>query len=178
MRFLCPWDCPGKNTGVGYDALLQGTFPNQGSNSGLLHYRWILYLLSHQGSPWILEWVAYPFFRGSSWPRNWTRVSCSAGEFFISWATREAHGTMYRLWCCIECVCAKSLQSYLTLWQPMDYIPPGSSVYRILQARIPRIAMPSSRESSNPGTEPTSLSSPALAGRFFTNSTTWEAPLH
>ena len=37
----------------------------------------------------ILEWVAYPFFRGSSWPRNWTGVSCIAGRFFSSWATRE-----------------------------------------------------------------------------------------
>ena len=32
----------------------------------------------------ILEWVAYPFSRGSSWPRNWTRVSCIAGGFFTS----------------------------------------------------------------------------------------------
>ena len=46
---------------------------------------------SHQGSPRILEWVAYPFSRGSSWPRNQTGVSCIAGEFFTSWATREAH---------------------------------------------------------------------------------------
>ena len=37
----------------------------------------------------ILEWVAYPFSRGSSWPRNWTRVSCIAGGFFTSWAIRE-----------------------------------------------------------------------------------------
>ena len=42
---------PGKNTGVGCHALLQGIFPNQGSNPGLPHYRWILYFLSHQGSP-------------------------------------------------------------------------------------------------------------------------------
>ena len=37
-----------------------------------------------------LEWVAYPFSRGSSWLRNWTRVSCIAGGFFTSWDTREA----------------------------------------------------------------------------------------
>ena len=35
-RLLCPWDSPGKNTGVGYHALLQGTFPTQGSNLHLL----------------------------------------------------------------------------------------------------------------------------------------------
>ena len=80
---------PGKNTGVGCHALLQGIFPTQGLNIGLSHWRWILYHLSHQGSPWILEWVAYPFARGSSWPRNWTGVSCIAGGFFTSWATRE-----------------------------------------------------------------------------------------
>ena len=43
-----------------------------------------------QLSPRILGWVAYPFFSGSSWPRNWTRISCIAGRFFTSWATREA----------------------------------------------------------------------------------------
>ena len=44
-------DSPGKNTGVVCHALLQGIFPTQGSNPGLLHYRQILYHLSHQGSP-------------------------------------------------------------------------------------------------------------------------------
>ena len=38
----------------------------------------------------ILEWVAFPFSRGSSQPRDWSRVSCIAGRFFTSWATREA----------------------------------------------------------------------------------------
>ena len=38
----------------------------------------------------ILEWVANPFSRGSSWPRDWTRVSCTSGGFFTIWATREA----------------------------------------------------------------------------------------
>ena len=59
-RLLCPWDSPGKNTGVGCHALLQGTFPTQKSNWGLPHCTWILYRLS-QESPKILEWVAYPF---------------------------------------------------------------------------------------------------------------------
>ena len=59
-----------KNTGVGSLSLLQGIFPTQGSNQGLLHFRWILYQLSHKGSPRILEWVAYPFSRGLSQPRN------------------------------------------------------------------------------------------------------------
>ena len=83
-------DSPGKNNGVGRHALLQGIFPTQGSNPSLPNCRWILYHLSHQGNPWILEWVTYPFSRGSSRPRHWTGVSCIAGRFFASWATREA----------------------------------------------------------------------------------------
>ena len=50
-RLLCPWDSPGKNTGVGCHALLQGIFWAQGSNPGLPHRRQILYCLDHQGSP-------------------------------------------------------------------------------------------------------------------------------
>ena len=89
-RLLCPWHSPGKNTGVRCHALLQGIFLTQGSNPGLPHGRWILYQLSHKESPRILEWVAYPFSWGSSPPRNRTGVSCIAGRFFTSWATREA----------------------------------------------------------------------------------------
>ena len=67
----------------------RGIHPTQGSNPGLLHCRWI-HQLSHKGSPRILEWVYYPFSNRSSWHRNWSRVSCIAGEFFINWAMREA----------------------------------------------------------------------------------------
>ena len=83
-RLLCPWNSPGKNTGVCCHALLQGIFPTQGSNLGLLLCRQILYRLSHQhswrspltrprasqfssvqslshvwlfGTPWIVGWV-------------------------------------------------------------------------------------------------------------------------
>ena len=99
---LCnPMDCslpgssvhgnfPGKNTGVGCHALLQGIFLIQGSNAGLPHCRWILHCLNHQRSPRILEWVTYPFCSISSWLKNQSRVSCIAGRFFTSWATREA----------------------------------------------------------------------------------------
>ena len=45
-------DSPGKNTGLGCHALLQGIFPTQGSSLGLPHGRQIVYQLSHQGSPW------------------------------------------------------------------------------------------------------------------------------
>ena len=79
-----PWNSPGQNTGVGSLSLLQGIFPTQGSNLCLPHCRWILYQVSHKGSPSILEWVACPFSSGSSWPRSWTRVSCIAGGFFTN----------------------------------------------------------------------------------------------
>ena len=61
------WNSPGQDTGAGSQSLLQGIFPTQGLNPGPL-----LNQLSHQGSPKILEWVAYPFSSRSSWPRNRT----------------------------------------------------------------------------------------------------------
>ena len=51
---LCPQNPLGKNTGVDSHSFLQGIFPTQGSNLGLLHFRQILYHLSHQGSPQLL----------------------------------------------------------------------------------------------------------------------------
>ena len=61
---------PSQNTRVGSCSLLQWIFPTQGSNPGLSHCRQIIYQLNHQRSPRILEWVIYPFSRGSSQPRN------------------------------------------------------------------------------------------------------------
>ena len=80
----------GRNTGVGSFSLLQGIFPAQRLNLGLPPCTQILYQLSHKGSPRILEWVAYPFSRGSSQPRNWTGVSSIAGGFFTNCTMREA----------------------------------------------------------------------------------------
>ena len=85
-----PWNSPGQNTGVRSLSFLQGIFPTQGLNPGLLHYRRILYQLNHKESPRILEWVAYPFSSGSSQSRNRTRVSYIVGRFFTNWAIREA----------------------------------------------------------------------------------------
>ena len=84
-----PWNSPGQNTGVGSLSFLLGIFPTQGLNPGFPHCRQTLYQLSHKGSPRILEWVAYPFSRGTSHPRNWTGVSCIAGRFFANWAMTE-----------------------------------------------------------------------------------------
>ena len=94
-----PWNSPGQNTGVSSRSLLQGIFPTQGGNPGLPYCRRILYQLNHKGSPRILEWVAYPFSSGSSWPRNWNRVSCIAGRFFTNWAVCwEDWGKQRRGW--------------------------------------------------------------------------------
>ena len=107
--WLCsPMDCnppgssvhggsPGQNTGMGCHALLQGIFPTQGLNSGLLHCRQILYSLSHQERLRTLEQVACSFSRGSSWPRDWTQVSCTADRFFTTWATRASIQLLKRM---------------------------------------------------------------------------------
>ena len=50
-RLLCPWEFPGRNTGVGCHARLQGISPTQGLNPGLPHCSRIRYPLSHQGNP-------------------------------------------------------------------------------------------------------------------------------
>ena len=77
----------------------------------------------------IMKWIAFPFSRGSSGPRDQTHVSwvsCIAGRFINIWATRKAH---------ISAAAAKSLQSCPTLWDPIDGSPPGSPIPGILQAR-------------------------------------------
>ena len=66
------------------------------------------------------------------------------------------------------CLCVHTL-SCPTLCDPMDYSPPGSSVHGISQARIlSGLPFPSPGDLPNPGIEPESLLSPALAGGFFT----------
>ena len=76
-RLLCPWNSPGKNTGVGCHSQLQGIFPTQGPNPGLLHCRWILYYLRHQESPrsradslFLLQWT-FP-----TQESNWGLLHC------------------------------------------------------------------------------------------------------
>ena len=62
-----PWNSPGQNTGVGSLSLLQGIFPTQRSNPGILHCRQILYQLSYQGSPIILGRSKHNSSPGSLW---------------------------------------------------------------------------------------------------------------
>ena len=70
---------------------------------------------------------------------------------------------------------AKLLQLCPTLRDPMDQSPPGSSVHGILQHKYwSELPCPPWGAHPDPGIKPVSLTSPALAGRFFTTSTTWE----
>ena len=73
-RLLCPWDFPGKNTGVGTHSFLQRIFLTQKSNPHLLHCRQILSCLSLQGAclflvVWIKVYVFATF--NSIWLRKW-----------------------------------------------------------------------------------------------------------
>ena len=54
-----PWNSPGQTTGVGSLSLLQGIFPTQGLNQGLLNCRWTLYQLSYQGSHLLFKIQGY-----------------------------------------------------------------------------------------------------------------------
>ena len=78
------WNSPGRNTGVGSCSHSPGDFLNPGiePRSPLLQVDSLPAEL--KGSPRIPEWVVYPFSRGSSQPRNRTRVSCIAGGFFTT----------------------------------------------------------------------------------------------
>ena len=82
----------------------------------------------------ILEWVAFPFSRGSSQPRDRTQVFCIAGGFFTSWATREAHIGRYRALNAVPFAILFSsvAQSRLTLCNPMDCSTPGFPVHHQL----------------------------------------------
>ena len=71
----------------------------------------------------VLEWVAFPFSRGSSWCRDQTQVSCTVGIFFTIWATREALSTCLHL--------HHKLGVQATLWepqQPPNHLPVSSPV--------------------------------------------------
>ena len=104
----------------------------------------------------ILEWLPFPPPGDLPNPGIEPRSLTSAGGFFTTWATREAQ----------RCVSVRLLQLCLTLCDPMDYSPLGSSVHGILQARtLEWVAIPFSRESSQPrGWTWVSC----IAGRFFT----------
>ena len=136
---------PSKNTGVGCHFLLQGIFLTQGSKPHLLH------LLHWQADSLLLYHLQVLGGHKHSIhtkERGWINktVPCSASRWHIS-----EEGVPHKGKNILTCVCAKSLQSCLTLCDPMDCSPPGSSVHGILQARILEwVVKPSSRGSSRP----------------------------
>ena len=90
-RFLYPWGLSRKEYWSGLPCPPPGDLPNPRIPPRYPSLQPdFLTCLSHQGSPRILEWGAYPFSRASSRPRNRTRVSCLVGRFFPRWVTREA----------------------------------------------------------------------------------------
>ena len=114
-RLLCPWDTPGKNTGVRFKScqyirVLYQTRVLQNVLLGVLVTQSRPTLCnpmncSQPGSSVhgisqvrILEWIAISFSRGSSQPWDQTWVSCIAGSFFTIWATREAPKCSPSLW--------------------------------------------------------------------------------
>ena len=79
------------------------------------------------------------------------------------WPSEQRRSSIY-------CICVVRARSRPALWL-YGRQPPGSSVHGILQARVLQwVAMPSSRGLPDPGIQPKSLASPALAGGFFTTS--------
>ena len=92
-------------------------------------------LWPHELSPWIpwilqariLEWVAYPFSRGSSQSRNWTRVSCMGGGFFTNWAIREAKNLTLVVCFLLPLKRERKdvwhLQPISSIWRPLAFLP-------------------------------------------------------
>ena len=89
-----PYNSPAQNIGEGSFSLFPGNLPNPGIKPRYPTLQADSSPAEPQGKPSILEWVVYPFSRGSSWSRNWTRVSCITGRFFTNWAIREALSTI------------------------------------------------------------------------------------
>ena len=102
----------------------------------------------------------------------WGRIS-RCGVFLWTWFSQEAEAILR-----LNILILFSCSVLSALWKPMDCSLLCSSVHGILQDEYWSVLpCPSPGDVPNPGTEPTSLISPALAGRFFTTSTTYEAHL-
>ena len=73
----------------------------------------------------VLQWVAISCCRESSWPQDWTQVSCLAGRFFTSWASREAHFPHGRV--CMEILISQfiPLPWYPASWSHIHYLHLG-----------------------------------------------------
>ena len=124
----------------------------------VLHSGLFVELSSSQAVPWVCSLQSKGFILLRAF---------ACGSFYL------ACNSPYCMFTIVS-MCAKSLPSCPTLYNPTDCFSPGSFVHGIFQASI-LVAISSSRDLPNSGIKPVSLRSPALAGRFFTISTTWEA---
>jgi len=96
-------------------------------HKGILKWRWKS--LSHVQlfvTPWTiqsleLEWVAFPFSRDSSQPRNQTGVSCTTGGFFTNWATREYYSVIKKEWHDVNCSNIDGPRDYHSKWSKDRY---------------------------------------------------------
>ena len=79
-RLLCPRNSPGQNTRAGSCSLLQAIFPTQGSNPGLPCCRWILYCLSHQGSPLQMR-TEVKYFTKSLTTIKWQKLDYNPSDY-------------------------------------------------------------------------------------------------
>ena len=91
-RLLCLWDYPSKSTRVGCPFFLQEIFSTQGLNLGLLHGRQMLYCLSHQGSPGIVQTIASIAYINSD-ARYWMLGASALGQpRRMVWGGRREEG--------------------------------------------------------------------------------------
>ena len=129
-----PCNFTDKNIGVGSYTLLQRILPTQGLSPGLPHGRGILYQLSHQGSPRILEWVAYYFSSGSSWPR--IEMGSSVSRFFTNWGIM---GKTISIW--LQAHICRSVQISIDLshWQTDTHILDTHNKYILLQNSLSQL---------------------------------------
>ena len=195
VRSLQPhgiWNSPTQKTGVGGLSLLQGIFPIPRSNPGLPHCRQILYQLSHKGSSnwhrteqivkWLLNKWRISICKSKGSLKVCTRQRRTAPK--ESWGNRICQDSLQRgtgpkhPWhrnskmksgdVLIHLTVFMLVLSHVRLCNPMGYRLPGASVCGIFQAKILEwIAMPSSRESSQPRDWTHISCVLCIAGRFF-----------
>ena len=126
-RGLCnPWNSPDQNTGLSSLSLLQRTFPTQGSNPGLPHYRWILYQMSHKGSIKLHYWnkqkttgIVVFWFQQEEQIGTSVNNSGEAGEDPAkSWWKRKTGNEMWQhvRGCCCCCSVLSPVQLFATSW--------------------------------------------------------------
>ena len=154
-----PWNSPGQNTGVGSLSLLQGIFPTQGSNPGLLHCGQILYQLSHKGSPRLPEWVAYPF-SSLSLPNPGIELKSPALQ--VGSLPTELSGKPFSLYAYMLSLFSH-VWFFATLWTVAHQAP--LSIWILPARTLESVAWLSSRGSFQPRDPTSSLTSPTMACR-------------